>query len=863
MRPMVRFAATMVAAGVLTAACGGANYSSNTSGGIPVDGVSIPSSMSLRVGETGPLVATLTPADASDRRITWTSDHPGIATVTTAGVVTALAQGTATITARTVDGGKTATCEVTVGAEGRPATGIALDPSRVSVGVGSPVTMVATVLPLDASKRDVTWTASNGNVALEASSSSVKITGVAIGTTTVTAKTVDGGHTASAEVTVVPINVTAVNLSSTTLALTTRLSATLTAIVSPANATDQTVTWTSSDPTVATVTPTTPGAITATVLGIAPGKASVSVTTNDGRKSDLCAVTVKAAEVPTVAVTGVALNRLPTAVLALEAGAPGTTGTVVATVTPDTATNKEVNWTSSDPQAVSLSATTGSEVTLTGLKPGASTITATTADGAKTATTGVKVWLLDAEIAATTAAALTAGAGGTYSTKSAGGAYVERTLDKLIYYGAENAFSPGDSADGGILLNEYASGSRTYAAAVGDSAGLAGMNTVVQVNSYLAVPGARLANVASPSVKVTVTAKQKSGSPRVALWSQGRVVGVSDVLPANGVPGTSTFDGVPAAQINVFDGGLEGSSLYVEAIRIEPSATPVPDVTPPGDVTNLTTTNVSGSSLTLSWTNPTDADLDGVRITYGSPPVSVTLPSTRTSFTADNLTPGVGYSFWIRTVDKAGHASNGVTYVRKGADPLLDETVSPGVDVAYVDTVANANTGTLVSVPGSKLQYFARTAKTTALGHFKAYDGKFMFVESTVDPANSTTNSVALNPKAYVVIPAAYTVPPSAAFPSVRIIVKASQYYAQLGLNLLLLDGTPPPHSATTGPKVLSNVQVPAGASAGAATSAFVFDGLPPNAQYKIGCDYKQMFLIGVRVEPSTRSPGTPTVTVQ
>lgn len=85
------------------------------SGTYGVTGVGVsPSSDSIEVGETLELNATVTPANASNQNVTWASSDDGVATVDSNGVVTGVAAGTATITATTVDGGKTDTCAITV-----------------------------------------------------------------------------------------------------------------------------------------------------------------------------------------------------------------------------------------------------------------------------------------------------------------------------------------------------------------------------------------------------------------------------------------------------------------------------------------------------------------------------------------------------------------------------------------------------------------------------------------------------------------------------------------------------------------------------------------------------------------------------
>ncbi len=82
---------------------------------IPVESVSLnKSTTSLAVGATETLVATVLPADATNKAVTWDSSSTAAATVSSAGVVTAVSEGASVITVTTVDGGKTATCTVSV-----------------------------------------------------------------------------------------------------------------------------------------------------------------------------------------------------------------------------------------------------------------------------------------------------------------------------------------------------------------------------------------------------------------------------------------------------------------------------------------------------------------------------------------------------------------------------------------------------------------------------------------------------------------------------------------------------------------------------------------------------------------------------
>ena len=95
-------------------ACGNKSYAT----AVPVLGVALDkTSMNLTAGSTGTLTATINPSDAANKSLTWTSDNTAVATVNENGKVTAVAEGTAKITVKTVDGEKTAVCTVTVTAK--------------------------------------------------------------------------------------------------------------------------------------------------------------------------------------------------------------------------------------------------------------------------------------------------------------------------------------------------------------------------------------------------------------------------------------------------------------------------------------------------------------------------------------------------------------------------------------------------------------------------------------------------------------------------------------------------------------------------------------------------------------------------
>lgn len=217
-------------------------------------------------GQTGSLTATVSPATATDQTVTWASSNSNIATVDANGKVLAVYPGTATITATTTDGKFKAEYTVRVQKRISP-TSIILSASSVELVSGANTQLKATVLPANATSAVVRWSTSNRAVALV--STNGLVTALSAGTTVITA-TVDG--TLSATCTV-KVGVRSVSVSPNTYYenLSVGREIQLTASVFPKTL-DQSVTWISSNPSVATVT------ANGLVTMIAPGSAAIYVT---------------------------------------------------------------------------------------------------------------------------------------------------------------------------------------------------------------------------------------------------------------------------------------------------------------------------------------------------------------------------------------------------------------------------------------------------------------------------------------------------------------------------------------------------------------------------------------------------------
>lgn len=245
---------------------------------IPVTAVSLDKGLkTLLVNQWDTLTATVTPSDATDKRLAWSSDNEAVAVVE-GGYVKALKAGTASVSVRTLDGNLVAKCQYTVL---QPVLGVQLNKDKQTLLVGALDTLLAAVLPADASNQEVTWSSDNEAVALV---SNGVVTALKAGVATVAVKTMDGGFTAQCLYTVLQ-PVTGIQLDKTELRLLLNQSANLTATLSPADASNPSVVWSSSDPTVASVTD---GLVTA----LKSGSAIITVQANDGGWKASCSVYV-------------------------------------------------------------------------------------------------------------------------------------------------------------------------------------------------------------------------------------------------------------------------------------------------------------------------------------------------------------------------------------------------------------------------------------------------------------------------------------------------------------------------------------------------------------------------------------------
>lgn len=123
------------------------------------------SSLSLGVGETSQLSASVYPTSATNRSVSWTSDNTSVATVSSSGFVTAKSAGTAIITCKAKDGsGKKATCTIVVKEPVKPIS-ITLNKTNETLSEGETLQLTATINPSDAADKTIIWISDNASVA--------------------------------------------------------------------------------------------------------------------------------------------------------------------------------------------------------------------------------------------------------------------------------------------------------------------------------------------------------------------------------------------------------------------------------------------------------------------------------------------------------------------------------------------------------------------------------------------------------------------------------------------------------------------------------------------------------------------------
>ena len=242
----------------------------------------------LPVGSAKQLVVAFTPANASNKTITWSSSDPNVATVDSSGNVKAISAGSAIIKATAADGGytDTATIEVTSNRNEINEKTISFSESSYTVGVNGTISLTPIITPSNANFKSVHFTSSDSSIATVDDNGVVK--GIKEGTVKITAETYHNHLKATTTVVVKYIPVTSVQLNvSSEVTLKKGATIALVATVLPSNASDKTVTYKSDNPSIATIDNN------GIVTGKGVGRTSITITPNGGGAPATTIINVK------------------------------------------------------------------------------------------------------------------------------------------------------------------------------------------------------------------------------------------------------------------------------------------------------------------------------------------------------------------------------------------------------------------------------------------------------------------------------------------------------------------------------------------------------------------------------------------
>ena len=293
---------------------------------IPVKGVSIGKPEEcVYVGDRFKPDVAIVPENALNRNYTLKSLDEGVAALDDEGFVVLKSYGKARIQATTEDGGYTDVCEFDVYEH---TVGIRLEAEQARVRKGGRLTLAAVAMPEGKTDGRLVWSSSDGSVA--SVDEEGVVSGKSKGEAVITVTAIDGGYTAECRVRVYQ-PVTELRMDNRSMTVDTGKDIQLTATILPYDADNKNIVWSSDNPDVADVNGK------GVVTGVKAGQTVIRATSEDEGISDFCVVTVNQP------VTGVSLSKSE-----LSFSKIGDAEQLVASVQPADATNKELNWSSSD-----------------------------------------------------------------------------------------------------------------------------------------------------------------------------------------------------------------------------------------------------------------------------------------------------------------------------------------------------------------------------------------------------------------------------------------------------------------------------------------------------------------------------------
>ena len=716
---------------------------------IPATGITVSkSSVSILEGNSETVTAKVTPDNATNKTVTWTSSNPTVATVA-GGKITGVSVGSATITAKTSNG-LTATVSVKVNENPNiiKPTGVTISPATATVEAGKETTLTATVTPSNATNKEVTWTSSNTSVATV---SGGKVKGVAEGTAVITATT-SNGKTATATVTVTGKTITYLDGDGVYFEKPSGWGSNIN------------VYFFSNNQTVGASWPGT------AMKDLGDGlygfeydttDSNLMVIFNDGsnQTDDLKYVKngyysssgyVKTVEkVVEVKPTGITLDKTS---LSLNANQ---TAQLTATVTPANATNKTVVWTSSD-----NSVATVSNGIVTAVSAGTATITATTSNGL-TATAKVTVASVVTELennSTISSTSITKGNSITMTAKATGGK-APYTYTYFCKSPSSSSYTTLSTTTATTYKHTPANtGNYSYAVKVVDAAGNKQVKyftvKVLSATTALTNNSTISATSITKGDSITMTANATGGTSPYKYKYYCKPEGSTSWTALTGTTTATTYKHTPARAISyqyavkVADSAGKTSTKYF-TVKVSSASTPL------ANASTISATSITkGSSIKL--TAKATGGTAPYKYKYFCKPstdlnwTALTGTTTATSYT-HKPARAITYQYAVKVADSAGKTSTKYFTVKvsEASAALANASTISATSITKGQTVtmtAKATGGTApykykyYCKPSTDLDWTALTGTTTATSytHKPARAITYQYAVKIADSAGKT-----------------------------------------------------------------------------------------------------------------------------
>jgi uncharacterized protein YjdB len=597
---------------IITAASEGKSApSSITVSSVPVASVAVtPTGSQIVVGQTTQLNAE--PRDASGqplvgRAVSWSSSDPNVASVSSTGLVTAVAPGQATITATSEAAAGTST----IGVSPKPVSSVIISPGQGSVTVGQTLQLSAQVTDDQGNVltgRPISFT--SGTPAVATISATGLVTGVAPGSTTITATS--EGKTGTATVTVTPIPVAKVEITPSTPNVTVGETVQLNVSVQGPNnqeLTGRTVTWSSGAPSVASVSPT------GVVSGLAPGTAIIFANVEGVLGS--ATVTVKQVPVGSVVVSPQTASVPVGGAVQLSASVRDASGAELQ--------GRLVGWTSSDETIAVVS----SEGRVSGIKIGTATITASSEGKSGTATVTVTAAAVASVNVTPPTASITVGQTTTLTAQPLD-ANGNALTGRAVAWASSNA-GVATVSDAGVVTG-VAPGDATITATSEGKSGTATVTVTPIPVASVTVDPATVSLTTGATQQITATPRDAQGNPladRAVTW-ESQNPAVATVSPAGLItavaPGNTTVTATSEGKVGTVT--VTVTAPAVGSISVSPgSATVFVAATTPltATVRDVNDLVIQGTTVLWSSDQPQTASVSQSGVVTGLAPGAVTI----------------------------------------------------------------------------------------------------------------------------------------------------------------------------------------------------------------------------------------------